>query len=50
VPEASVAAHLQLADRAGAELHYDEKVLTWTAGSDGVGSALQMAITPRTSW
>jgi sarcosine oxidase len=36
VPEASVAAHLQLADRAGAELHYDEKVLAWTAGSNGV--------------
>jgi sarcosine oxidase len=35
-PEASVGAHLHLAARAGAELHYDEKVLSWTADSTGV--------------
>ncbi|MDT7729053.1 MAG: sarcosine oxidase [Actinomycetota bacterium] len=35
-PEASVGAHLQLAARAGAELHYDERVLSWTAESTGV--------------
>jgi sarcosine oxidase len=35
-PEASVGAHLQLAARAGAELRYDEKVLSWTADSAGV--------------
>src|SRR4051794_12477800 len=34
-PEASVSAHLQLAAQAGAELHFDEPVLSWTAG-DGV--------------
>jgi sarcosine oxidase len=34
-PEASVSAHLRLAARAGAELHFDEPVTTWNAG-DGV--------------
>src|SRR3954468_1052952 len=34
-PEASVSAHLQLAARAGAELHFDEPVLAWESG-DGV--------------
>jgi sarcosine oxidase len=36
VPEASVAAHLQLAARAGAELHHEEKVIAWTSTADGV--------------
>jgi len=36
VPEASVAAHLQLAARAGAELHYEEPVLRWEATDSGV--------------
>ncbi|WP_158892504.1 N-methyl-L-tryptophan oxidase [Amycolatopsis anabasis] len=36
VPEASVAAQLLLATRAGAELHHEEEVLTWTADSAGV--------------
>jgi len=44
-PEASVGAHLHLAARAGAELHYDEKVLSWTADSTGV-----RVTTPPTSW
>lgn len=36
VPESSVAAHLQLAARAGAELHHEEKVLSWRETSTGV--------------
>jgi sarcosine oxidase len=36
VPEASVAAHLQLAARAGAELRHEEKVLSWHQTSTGV--------------
>jgi sarcosine oxidase len=36
VPEASVAAHLQLAARAGADLHYEEPVLRWEATDTGV--------------
>ncbi|RSM62643.1 N-methyl-L-tryptophan oxidase [Amycolatopsis sp. WAC 01376] len=36
VPEGSVAAHLQLAARAGAELHHEEKVLSWRQTSTGV--------------
>ncbi|MBB5852707.1 N-methyl-L-tryptophan oxidase [Amycolatopsis umgeniensis] len=36
VPEGSVAAHLQLAARAGADLHYEEKVLSWQQTSTGV--------------
>ncbi|QWF82240.1 N-methyl-L-tryptophan oxidase [Amycolatopsis sp. CA-230715] len=36
VPEASVAAHLQLAKRAGADLRYEEKVVTWTSDPSGV--------------
>src|SRR4051794_29433650 len=35
-PEASVSAHLELAARAGAELHFDESVASWEAGDDGV--------------
>ncbi|WP_340687152.1 N-methyl-L-tryptophan oxidase [Amycolatopsis coloradensis] len=36
VPESSVAAHLQLAARAGAELHHQEEVLSWRETSTGV--------------
>jgi len=36
VPEGSVAAHLQLAARAGADLHHEEKVLSWRQTSTGV--------------
>jgi sarcosine oxidase len=36
VPEASVAAHLQLAAAAGAELHHEEPVTGWSATGDGV--------------
>ena len=36
VPEASVAAHLLLAARAGADLHYEEPVLRWEATGTGV--------------
>ncbi|WP_409490448.1 N-methyl-L-tryptophan oxidase [Amycolatopsis sp. cmx-11-12] len=36
VPESSVAAHLQLAARAGAELRHEEKVLSWQQTSTGV--------------
>ncbi len=35
-PETSVLAHLQLAGQAGAELHFEETVLDWTANSSGV--------------
>ncbi|MFJ9780743.1 N-methyl-L-tryptophan oxidase [Amycolatopsis sp. NPDC101161] len=35
-PEGSVAAHLQLAARCGAELHHEEKVFTWSATAAGV--------------
>jgi sarcosine oxidase len=35
-PEASVLAHLQLAGQAGAELHFEEIVLGWTADRSGV--------------
>jgi sarcosine oxidase len=52
-PEASVGAHLRLAARAGAELHYEEKVLSWTASegvrvetSKGVYTADQLVICP----
>ncbi|MEU3273416.1 N-methyl-L-tryptophan oxidase [Saccharomonospora sp. NPDC006951] len=36
VPEASVSAHLRLAEGAGAELRFEEKVLDWTADGSGV--------------
>jgi len=36
-PELTVAAHLQLAGRAGAELHYDEPVLRWEELPGGAG-------------
>jgi sarcosine oxidase len=35
-PEASVAAHLELAARDGAELRFGEKVISWSASGDGV--------------
>ncbi|MCK2238448.1 MULTISPECIES: N-methyl-L-tryptophan oxidase [unclassified Crossiella] len=35
-PEATVGAHLDLADQAGAELHYHEPVLDWTSTATGV--------------
>ena len=35
-PEATVAAHLLLADRAGAELHFGEPVLRWESTANGV--------------
>lgn len=35
-PEASVAAHLQCASALGAELHFEEPVLTWEASAGGV--------------
>ncbi|NYJ03951.1 N-methyl-L-tryptophan oxidase [Petropleomorpha daqingensis] len=35
-PEASVSAHLELAARAGAELHFEEAVTAWEADGDGV--------------
>ena len=34
-PEATVAAHLGLAGQRGAELHFDEPVLSWTASAGG---------------
>ncbi|WP_253772927.1 N-methyl-L-tryptophan oxidase [Goodfellowiella coeruleoviolacea] len=37
VPESGVAAHLRLASRAGAELHYQERVREWTADPAGSG-------------
>ena len=36
-PEVSVLAHLQLAGGAGAELHFEETVLEWTADASGTG-------------
>lgn len=36
IPENCVRAHLEMAVRAGANLHFDEKVLKWTAGAGGV--------------
>ena len=35
-PEIAVAAHLSLAEKAGADLRYDEKVTGWVANSSGV--------------
>lgn len=43
VPEACVAAHLDLAQRHGADLHYGEPVLSWTAADAGTGVAVQTA-------
>ena len=36
VPEECIRAHLKLAAAAGAELHFDEKVLAWSAAGDRV--------------
>ncbi|HEY0738061.1 MAG TPA: N-methyl-L-tryptophan oxidase [Herpetosiphonaceae bacterium] len=35
-PEECVSAHLELAARSGAELHFEERVLSWTADDNGV--------------
>ncbi len=35
-PEATVAAHLALAARSGADLHFEEPVLSWESTSGGV--------------
>jgi len=35
-PEASVGAHLRLAERAGAQLHHEEPVTGWSGDADGV--------------
>jgi sarcosine oxidase len=35
-PEATVAAHLELGARAGAELHFDEPMTSWAPAGDGV--------------
>jgi len=35
-PEACTTAHIALGGRAGAEVHYDEPVMEWTANGDGV--------------
>jgi sarcosine oxidase len=36
LPEECIRAHLKMAERAGAELHFEEKVLSWKTGSNGV--------------
>jgi sarcosine oxidase len=36
LPEECIRAHLNMAERAGAELHFEEKVLSWQAGERGV--------------
>ena len=35
-PDKCISAHLELAKRAGAELHFDERVLGWSSGEGGV--------------
>jgi sarcosine oxidase len=42
-PEATVAAHLELAGQRGAELHFDEPVLSWTATPGGGASVTTAA-------
>ena len=44
-PEASVLAHLQLAARAGAELHFEETVVKWTADASGSGNGSGVRVT-----
>ncbi|MGH3321119.1 MAG: N-methyl-L-tryptophan oxidase [Streptosporangiaceae bacterium] len=54
VPESGVAAHLRLAERAGADLRYDEPVLEWRAGGgsvtvrtpDGAYTAAELVVCP----
>jgi sarcosine oxidase len=36
LPEECIRAHLTMAERAGAELHFEEKVLSWEAAAGGV--------------
>jgi sarcosine oxidase len=36
LPEACIRAHLNMAERAGADLHFEEKVLEWSAGDGRV--------------
>ena len=36
LPDRAIAAHLRLAQRHGAELHFDERVMSWTRDGDGV--------------
>lgn len=43
VPENAVAAHLQLAQKHGAELHYNEPVETWTADDGGTSVTVRTA-------
>ncbi len=42
-PEAAVAAHLDLAAAAGAELRFSEPAVAWTAGDDGAGVTVTTA-------
>lgn len=50
VPEASVGAHLQLAEKAGAELRFSEPVITWEEGrvvtAQGVYEAEHVVVCP----
>ncbi|HEY4410725.1 MAG TPA: N-methyl-L-tryptophan oxidase [Acidimicrobiia bacterium] len=43
-PETAVAAHLQLASRAGAELHFSEPVVGWEADPSGAGVTVTTAV------
>lgn len=43
VPEASVAAHLALAERAGADLRFEQPVLSWQADESGSGVRVMTA-------
>lgn len=42
-PEASVAAHLERAAQLGAEIHYEEPVLSWEASASGEGVTVRTA-------
>jgi sarcosine oxidase len=43
-PEAAIEAHLQLAARHGAELHFHEPVLRWTAHASGDGVVVETGV------
>jgi sarcosine oxidase len=43
VPENAVTAHIRLAQKHGAELHYDEPVEAWNAGDDAEGVTVRTA-------
>lgn len=43
MPEKCVTAHLEIAARRGAELHFEEKVLEWSASSKGEGVTVKTA-------